>query len=138
MIYKSLLKSTFNTREPGGFALAHGVIKRGIMWRSDRLSEYDPDDEQTLLERHMTTLIDMRTEDEVRRIPCAYADRQGFDYHHCAITEGSMPPSSLDEVPVSYMSIALSDGMREVFKTAAALMLSVCGADRRDSWVITP
>ena len=57
------------------------------------------------------------------------------------------------------MSIALSDGMREVFKTAAsaatgvvffctagkdrtgvaaALMLSVCGADRRDSWVITP
>ena len=49
-----------------------------------------------------------------------------------------MPPSSLDEVPVSYMSIALSDGMREVFKTAAALMLSVSGADRRDSWVITP
>ena len=67
MIYKSLLKSTFNTRELGGFTLAHGVIKRGIMWRSDRLSEYDPDDEQTLLERHMTTLIDMRTEDEVRK-----------------------------------------------------------------------
>ena len=152
MIYKSLLKGTFNTRELGGFVTPCGETKRDMIWRSDRLSEYDADDEKTLLERNITTIIDMRTDEEAEKYPCVY-DKDGFDYRRFAITEGSMPPGTLEEVPVSYMSIALSESMGKVLGAvsgakggavffctagkdrtgvAAALILSACDAMRQD------
>ncbi|MBQ5311603.1 MAG: tyrosine-protein phosphatase [Oscillospiraceae bacterium] len=153
MIYKSILKQTCNTRELGGFMTPVGQTVYNRIWRSDRLCVYDADDERLLIDRDMTTLIDMRTDEEAERYPCAYAGRDGFDYHHCAITEGSTPPASLEEVPASYMSIALSDGMRNALRTvseaeagivffctagkdrtgvASAVILSLCGVTRQD------
>ena len=151
-IYKSLLKSTFNTRELGGFVTPYGTTKNDRIWRSDRLTEYNADDERLLLEKGLTTLIDMRTDEEAEKYPCAYAGRDGFDYCRYAITEGSMPPKTLEDVPLSYMAIAQSREMGFVLRTAAkvksgvvffctagkdrtgvaaALILSVCDADRQ-------
>lgn len=154
MTYKSLLSCSCNTRELGGIRTAEGrITKCGVFWRSDVLSEPDGDDLQKLLAERITTVIDMRTEEEALRKPCGLADKAEFDYHHFPITEGSGVPESLEAVPLSYMDIATAESMPKVMKTiaeaakgvifhctagkdrtgvVAAIILMLCGADRKD------
>ena len=154
MTYKSLLSCTCNTRELGGIRTADGgLTKCGVFWRSDVPVAPTAEDAEKLRAAHITTIIDMRTEEERLRKPCGLADIEGFEYHHFPITEGSGVPESLEAVPLSYMDIATADSMPKVMKTIAeaaegvlfhctagkdrtgvvsAIILLLCGAERED------
>ncbi len=152
MVYKSLLSSSYNTRELGGFKTADGSItKNNVYWRSDVPSSPQADDISRLISAHITTIIDMRTEAERVKTPNTLADMPEFEYHHFPITEGSGVPESLEAVPLSYMTIATAEYMPKVMKVLAeaeqgvlfhctagkdrtgvvsAIILMVCGVDR--------
>ena len=152
MVYKSMLSSSYNTRELGGFKTADGSItKNNVYWRSDVLSEPQADDISKLLSAHITTIIDMRTEAERARTPNTLSELSEFEYHHFPIVEGSGVPESLEAVPLSYMSIAVAENMPKVMKVLAeaengvlfhctagkdrtgvvsAIILMACGVDR--------
>ena len=107
--YKSLLALTNNTRIVGT-----------RIWRSDAVCGLTEADIGLLVKKGITAFIDMRTDDEVGRSPSAFADIQGFEYHHIAVTVGSVPPPSLEEVPLSYMEIAREPVTAEVFRVIAS------------------
>lgn len=152
MIYKSLLSSSYNTRELGGFRTADGrITNNNVYWRSDVPSEPTENDVEKLVKSGITTIIDMRTEAERLKAPDALADMKEFEYHSFPITEGSGVPESLEAVPLSYMTIATAENMPKVMKVLAetekgvlfhctagkdrtgvvsAILLMACGVDR--------
>ena len=152
-LYHSLLSATFNTRDLGGYPAAEGrETVRNRIWRSDAPTDWDETDEKRMKDLGITTVIDLRTERGVRKKPCAYAGRDGFTYYNIPISTGSIPPDTLEEVPLSYMEIAGRKEAAEVFRIIAgadggvlicctagkdrtgvvsALLLLACGADRR-------
>lgn len=152
MVYKSILSSSYNTRELGGFKTADGSItKNNVYWRSDVPSSPQADDIRKLLSAHITTIIDMRTEAERVKAPNTLSELSEFEYHHFPIIEGSGVPERLEAVPLSYMTIATAENMPKVMKVIAeaeqgvlfhctagkdrtgvvsAIILMICGADR--------
>ena len=152
MTYKSLLSCSCNTRELGGIMTADGKItKNGVFWRSDVPVGPSAEYVEKLLAAHITTIIDMRTDEETLRKPCGLAERSGFDYFRFPVTEGSSVPESLEAVPQSYMEIALAENMPKFWRTiaeaeggvlfhcsagkdrtgvVAAVILLICGAER--------
>ena len=141
MTYKSLLSCTCNTRELGGIRTADGgLTKCGVFWRSDVPVAPTAEDAEKLRAAHITTIIDMRTEEERLRKPCGLADIEGFEYYHFPITEGSGVPESLEAVPLSYMDIATADSMPKVMKTiaeAAEGVLFHCTAGKDRTGVVS-
>ncbi|MCR5165906.1 MAG: tyrosine-protein phosphatase [Oscillospiraceae bacterium] len=134
-VYRSLLKATTNTRELGGHRTADGKITGAdIFWRSDAPVAYLAEDAETLRRHGITTLIDLRTDEEVGKKPCAYRSA-GFDYNHFAITEGSKPPATFEEVPTCYMDAASSGSMADALRAAASaeggvMFFCAAGKDR--------
>ena len=151
--YESLLSSTTNTRELGGFPVSTGGrTQRNRIWRSDAPVTLCPADEQLLKEKRITAIVDLRTDQEVGRRPCACAGRPGFTYSRFPITAGSVPPATLEEVPFTYLQIALQPEAAEAIRAIAAagtgvmfcctagkdrtgvlaaLLLLACGVDRQ-------
>ena len=149
---KSLLISSANTRELGGFKTKNGgITKHGAIWRSDVPVKPAADDVEKLLSRNITSIIDMRTVEEAEKTPDTLSLAPEFKYYHFPIAEGSGVPESLSAVPLSYMDIALAENMPYILRTIAeadsgvlfhcsagkyrtgvvsAIILMTCGADR--------
>ena len=115
---KSLLETTLNTRDLGVYRSAM-TGKRMRIWRilrSDVQNYPSENDIRLLTERKIRTIIDMRGEKEVQRRPSGFADREGFVYCNIPIEEGSGIPGCIDAVSDSYIKIAESRRMADVFR----------------------
>lgn len=118
---KSILESTMNTRDLGMYRIygtKHYTISNRI-YRSDRCEMLSERDKSLLSERCITTIIDLRSDQEVNVKPSAFAVDKDFTYFHYPIVEGMLPPNSIEAVPISYMEIAHAECMKEVFKAIA-------------------
>lgn len=118
--YISLLETTQNTRDLGGYLTMSGMLTReGIMIRSD-VQNYPNDRDFEYLQTHgITTIIDMRGPKDVERRPSGFADKQGFDYFNFQVDEGSGVPESREMVPVSYLNIAQAKAIPDIFRCMA-------------------
>ncbi len=117
---QSLLKTTQNTRDLGGYRTSEGTLTRyESILRSDVQNYPCKEDFEYLISKDITTIIDMRGQKDVDRKPSGFADRNDFEYYNLQITEGSGVPESVEAVPVSYMGIAKAKAMPEVFKCIA-------------------
>ena len=115
----SLLKCTHNTRDLGGYLCSDGALtKQLILLRSDAPKHMEDDDIQFLQKHSIRTVIDLRT--TVNEPYQRMLESNGFEYRPCRISAGSSVPNSVDEVPVSYLAIAESDGIRDALRTIAA------------------
>ena len=118
---KSILESTMNTRELGMYRIqgTKDYTLSNRIYRSDRCESLSASDKKLLLDRDITTIIDLRSEQEAETKPSAFSSDSDFIVFHYPIVEGMLPPNSLEAVPVSYMEIAHADCVKEVFKTIA-------------------
>lgn len=121
----SLLQSTANTRTvlPGNFRLL----------RSDAPLSPTEADIAYLLEHGVTTLIDLRSLEEVRRKPCPLAADARFTYHHMPVTGGNAMPASPADVPLSYLRMV--DGqteaiLRVIRESDGVMYFCAAGKDR--------
>ena len=90
----SLLKSTLNTR-----ALPIGELR---YIRSDAPLMLTDEEVRWLLSHNITTLVDLRSSEEVERKPCPLKELEGFTYYHLPVAGGGGTPKSrehLHEVP---------------------------------------
>jgi protein tyrosine/serine phosphatase len=104
----SLLESTANTRQvlPGSFRYL----------RSDVPLAPTEQDVAFLLAHGVTTLIDLRSEDEILRRPCPLAEHPAFVYRSMPVTGGNALPASVQDVPCSYLRMV--DGqMTRILRT---------------------
>lgn len=118
---KSILEGTMNTRDLGLYRIG-GMDRYTIpdrIYRSDRCEILNQHDKELLLSRGITTVVDLRCESETSKAPSAFAEDTDFEFYNFPVIEGENPPKSLEDVPDSYMKIAASAAMKDVFATIA-------------------
>ena len=138
----SLLETTLNTRELGGYRIegTDRYTKYGCLFRSDVANYPSERDISFLKNNGITTIIDTRSPDETERKPHGLAGIEGFEYHNIPIPEGSGIPESVEAVPASYFSIAHSSGINEVYRLIAGSKTGVmfgCAAGKDRTGVIS-
>ena len=137
----SLLKTTRNTRDLGGHpAAGNRVTIPDRIWRSDRQECPDPEDIALLRSKGITTIIDMRTEEDVLAKPNRFQSLDGFTFLNYPIKEGDSIPESVEAVPGSYMNIACSENMPRILKAIADADTGVmynCAAGKDRTGVVT-
>lgn len=117
---RSLLSTTQNTRDLGGYKIKEGLLTRyESILRSDVQNYPSEEDFEYLKSKNITTIIDMRGQKDVDRKPSGFVGKSDFEYYNFQITEGSGVPESVERVPESYMGIAKAKAMPEVFKCIA-------------------
>ena len=137
----SLLKTTRNTRDLGGHPAAGGrVTVPDRIWRSDRQERPDPEDIALLRSKGITTIIDMRTEEDNLTKPSFFRSLEGFTFLNYPIIEGDTIPESVEAVPGSYMNIACSENMPRILKAIADAdtgVMNNCAAGKDRTGVVT-
>lgn len=134
---KSLLETTLNTRDLGGYRIAATgkLTKTNRIYRSDVPKEPSERDISFLKKNGISTVIDLRLETEAAKSPDGLREVEGFRYFNYPNLEGSYIPDSVDRVPDSYVVIAESKSMSEVMRTIAhapegVLIHCTAGKDR--------
>lgn len=117
---ESLLETTENTRELGGYRTNKGTYtKCNSILRSDLQKCPSQKDIDYLLDNHITTIIDMRGSAEVERVQSGLSKVDGLHYYNFQLDEGSGIPESVEAVPDSYINIACGKNIPKVFKCIA-------------------
>lgn len=99
----SLLQSTRNTR-----ALPTGTLR---YIRSDAPVRLTEKEIEWLLEHQITTIVDLRSDEERCRKPCCLEKKDGFRYVHLPVTGGDAVPTSREHLYILYRQMV--DGQME-------------------------
>lgn len=138
---KSLLETTLNTRELGGYRTKYGgYTPCHKLIRSDAPKKISERDITYLLDNHITTIIDMRGEADIRKMPNPIRENPQFCYYNIPIEEGSGIPESTSVVPDSYMKIAAAKNICQVFRRIAQApggVLFHCSAGKDRTGVVS-
>ena len=108
-----LLCGMENLRDLGGYPLAGRGSERftrwGSLYRGDLPKQVTQADRQLLRELGITTVVDLRSKEEIERKPDPLAQELGIRYLHCPLAGDGRVPAP-DEVPLSYMEMADGTG----------------------------
>ena len=127
----SLLRSTLNTR-----ALPVGGLR---YIRSDAPLCLTEEEIQWLLDNHITTLVDLRSAQELERKPCPLQDVAGFTYYHIPVTGGGDTPKSREHLYEVYRGMvdAQMDAILETILNAASNVMYFCTAGKDRTGVVS-
>lgn len=149
------LGSMWNLRDLGGYPVRGGGYTRwGRILRGDNPLGLTDKDADWLRERDITTVIDLRSREEVECKPDELRALPGFVYHLIPLTGGERLPNLEEDVPKSYFEmLAREKAPAQVLRTIAhtpggvlchctagkdrtgcisALLLALAGVDRLD------
>ena len=127
----SLLQSTRNTR-----ALPTGTMK---YIRSDVPENLSDKEIQWLLDNNITTMIDLRSDEEVVRKPCCFKEKERFTYFHFPVTGGGDTPKSLEHLHIVYRQM-LDEQMEKIIDTimnAKSNVMYFCTAGKDRTGVVS-
>lgn len=127
----SLLESTANTR-----AALPGSLR---ILRSDAPLSPTPADVDFLISHGVTTLIDLRSDEEVQRKPCPLAEDTRFIYHRMPVTGGNTMPDSPADVPLSYLRMVDEQMARilDTIRSASTGVMYFCTAGKDRTGVVS-
>ena len=139
----SLLETTLNTSDLGGKKTKNGLItiSKRIL-RSDYNKYLPPNshDINFLISNEIITIIDLRNNKEINNNKNHFELINEFKYFNYPIEEGSEIPKNTNEVSKSYMEIACSKNIKNIFETIANCEKGVmfhCSAGKDRTGVIT-
>lgn len=127
----SLLPSTLNTR---------ALPTRDFRYiRSDYPRNLTPSEIQWLIQKNITTVIDLREEKKYVNHPCILESMPGFTCHHLPVTGGGDTPESVEAVASVYLGM-LDDQMDTIIDTilcAKSNVLYFCNAGKDRTGVVS-
>ena len=127
----SLLPSTRNTR-----ILPTGALR---YIRSDVPETLTAPEIRWLLDHHVTTLVDLRSDEEVVRNPCCLQGQDGFRYIHLAVAGGGDTPKSLAHLHQVYRQM-VDEQMERIIDTilhAESNVMYFCTAGKDRTGVVS-
>lgn len=127
----SMLKSTLNTRT---------ILPDSLRYiRSDVPVKITVQETEWLVSGNITTIVDLRTEDEREKKKCPLAEDNRFRYLCMPVTGGNVVPKSADDVSKSY--IAMVDSQMKAIITAiceaGTNVLYFCNAGKDRTGVVS-
>ncbi len=127
----SLLESTRNTR-----ALPTGTMK---YIRSDIPENLTEREIAWLIENNITTLVDLRSDEETVKNPCSLKDRDGFRYYHLPVAGGGNTPKSLDHLHTIYQNMldTQMDKIIDTIMNADSNVMYFCTAGKDRTGVVS-
>ncbi|MDD5935457.1 MAG: tyrosine-protein phosphatase [Clostridiales bacterium] len=127
----SLLKSTLNTR-----ALPIGGMR---YIRSDVPLGLTAEEIQWLLDHNITTLVDLRSVQELERMPCPLQKVAGFTYYHLPVTGGGDTPKSRDHLHEIYRGMVdeQMDTVLDTIINATSNVMYFCTAGKDRTGVVS-
>ncbi|GCD10386.1 tyrosine-protein phosphatase [Clostridium tagluense] len=137
-----LLSNTLNTRDLGGYPIdCRKSTTYKVFLRSDVPIEVSDDDIELLLSNNITTIVDLRSDDEVQNKPCALKNDKKFEYYHCKAHGDGCLPASAYAVPNSYFEMVDEQktvlNIMRVFAKAKGGVLYHCTAGKDRTGVIS-
>lgn len=126
-----IFQNTLNTRP---------IIENSLKYiRSDVPTEITEEEKDWLLSNDITTIIDLRTDEERKRKRCPLIDDNRFSYHIFAIAGGDKIPNSTDDVSRSYINMvdAQFDVMIEFLLNTKTNLLYFCNAGKDRTGVVS-
>lgn len=127
----SLLQSTRNTR-----ALPTGTLR---YIRSEVPENLTNEEIQWLLDHDITTIIDLRSDEELVRKPCCLRKQDGFIYFHLPVTGGGDTPKSLEHLHIVYQQM-VDENMEKIIDTimnAESNVMYFCTAGKDRTGVVS-
>lgn len=127
----SLLQSTKNTR-----VLPTGTDR---YYRSDFLENLSDEEISRLSGRNITTIVDLRSDEEVVKKPCRLKDTEGFQYFHLPVTGGGDTPKSMEHLHIVYRQM-VDENMEKILETimnAETNVLYFCTAGKDRTGVVS-
>lgn len=127
----NIFESTVNTRP---------ILPDSLRYiRSDVPVQVSERERAWLLEHDVTTIVDLRTDEERLRKPCPLAEDGRFGYHCRPVTGGDVVPPSVDEVPASYIRMADERLMEtiDLIVSAPSNVLYFCNAGKDRTGVVS-
>ena len=120
-VFHSLLQGTENTRDLGSYQTSVGqTTARFRFLRSDLPKMLTVHDRFFLDSHHITTVLDLRSRDEIDNAPDPFGNLPGMKYIQCCMEEGSRIPASVEDVPAVYRKISQSQGMQKALLQISA------------------
>ena len=127
----SLFKTTLNTR-----ALPIGGMR---YIRSDAPLQLTEEEVQWLIEHNVTTLVDLRSNEEVERRPCPLKEKDEFIYYHLPVTGGGDTPKSRAHLHQTYREMVdeQMDIILETILGASAGVMYFCATGKDRTGVVS-
>lgn len=127
----SLLKSTLNTR-----ALPLGGIR---YIRSDVPVNLTTEEVKWLLNNDITTLVDLRSEQEAEQTPCPLRQIPSFTYYHLPVTGGGNTPKSRKQLYEIYRGMVdkQMDAILDTILSAKSNVMFFCTAGKDRTGVVS-
>lgn len=127
----SLLQSTRNTR-----ALPTGTMR---YIRSDVPENLTDKEVQWLLDNRITTIVDLRSDEETAKKPCCLKAKDGFRYFHLPVTGGGGIPKSLEHLYIVYRQMVDEQMERiiDIIMNAESNVLYFCTAGKDRTGVVS-
>ena len=127
----SLLKSTLNTR-----ALPIGGMR---YIRSDVPLCLTEEEIEWLLHNNITTLVDLRSAQELERKPCPLQNIEGFTYYHLPVAGGGDTPKSREHLHEVYRKMVdeQMDIILDTILNAASNVMYFCTAGKDRTGVVS-
>lgn len=127
----SLLQSTKNTRP---------LLTNTLRYiRSDFPENLTDQEIQWLLDNNITTIVDLRSEEETVKKPCSLKERIGFTYFHLPVTGGGDTPKSLEHLYTVYRQM-IDEQMDKIIDTimnAESNVMYFCTAGKDRTGVVS-
>lgn len=128
---KSIFKSTLNTRQ---------ILKDSLRFiRSDVPVQVSEEERTWLLANDITTIIDLRTEEERLRKECPLAKDERFQYYCMPVTGGNAVPQTVQDVSKSYINMVDAQLYQtiEFICNAKSNVLYFCNAGKDRTGVVS-
>lgn len=127
----SLLGSTRNTR---------AILPDNLRFiRSDVPSQITQEEIEWLVKNQITTIVDLRTDEERLQKECPLIHNPRFQYYCMPVTGGNVVPQTTDDVSESYIHMvdAQMDQIIDVIWNAPSNVLYFCNAGKDRTGVVS-
>ena len=131
-----------NMRDIGGYTVGKNeIVKEGMIIRSNYINQLDNKEMEELIHMNFTTIIDLRSNNEIINKKSIFRDNNSFKYYHIRINGDGRLPESKDDVLNSYIEMLEGkEQIKEVFEilaTATSGIIYYCNAGKDRTGVLT-